>query len=988
VKPVWQTCTPRKEVLSGEVKGDIFAAKLGEVVRGTAPDVYQKPGVFFQNTFPTIGLKSLLEATFKRLKKRAGGDALIRLQTTFGGGKTHNFIALWHIARSPTKVGDISKFLNKSLLPTKPINAAGIDGTDIDPLKGQKHGKLTVLTLWGEIAFQLRGEKGYAIIEKNDKAISPPGVDTLAELFGDEPALVIVDELAHYLRVAKSEIAEQTVAFFHRLTEFAASRDNISVVLSLAESRDAYARETHEINEAIKEMLRVVSRREIVFTPTDEREMGEIIRHRLFTDIDHKAARETARRYVDAYKKAVAADVPLSKAAPTAQYAQEIERCYPLHPELLDVLNRKVSTIPNFNKTRGVLRLLAHIIRNLWKKKEPDAFLIHPYHADLSDGEIRKELTGHLDRGNFLPVIQADIYSDKKANPSHSQLIDREWQAKGKPPFAQRLSQVIFLHSLVSGMAAGAEPSELNMGIYQPGLDYDYIERTVSMMVDTFWHLAPDHERYRFTVEPQLNKIIDDEMDNVTIQEVKREIEHRLRDIFEEKIFETVFFPDSPQDVDDNAEKPKLVVLHFDSVQISAAATSPPNLIINIFERCGAQGKYRQYQNNLIFLAAGKELIEQAQRVARRFKALARIVDDPQRLSEFTPEQRKKLKKNRADADLAVRVAVTNAYRYLYYPSGEAPSEHHGLACHVLPPQESAEVKKNQQRVLLKVLRDIGKARTGDDKPFAPAYAMDKVWDRGADSITTEDFRKAFCRKRALPMVLDVNLIKETIHRGIKEKAWVYCDGKEGYWWEKPAPRIELSVNRTLYIVEAAKKRGIIPPEPPPPPPPPPPEICPLCGKPKDQCTCGPPPEKIEGEGEPRKAFNRIRDICTDNKVSKLMSLVIEAKTVEDVRRIALAFSQLPHLEPSVEIEFKASRDGRDKVNLTFSGSWKTFSTVRNFVESISKQFTVENVTAKLTLPFEQPVDVDGTELTELQEGFVQMQVGPVRLEAYPAKSR
>jgi len=997
VRTVWEACKPRKEVVSGRIRGDIFAAKLGDVVAGKAPDVYQKPAPFFENTFPTGGLKALLDAVFTRLTKAGGGDPCIRLETSFGGGKTHNLIALYHIARSPDKVGDLSAFMPKKLIPKKPFNAAGVVGTEVE-LTGQKHDDITAYTLWGEMAYQLGRKRGYGVVAEADKERTPPGAQLLQELVGDEPTILMIDEIAHYLRVAskKGDLADLTVAFLHRLIEFTTGRDNVVLVLTLAESKDAYTKETEDVLSALKEAYRVSARQEIVLTPTEETEIASVVAQRLFEDISPATAKAVARAYLDHYRKAAKQGVPIPATASQAAYGEEIERSYPFHPELLDVLNRKVSTIPNFQKTRGVLRLLGHTVRQVWRAKPPDAYLIHPYHVDLAVEGIRNELTGRLDKGELAPVIQADIYSGKKANPSHAQRIDKDWLDKGQPPLAQRLGQTIFLHSLCAGTAAGAEPAELNLAVGEPGLDYDFIDKTLGQMTDTFWHLAPDTTRYRLQVEANIVKVIDSEMDNIGTAEAKNELDLRIRAAYETEHFEAAFFPEDPSGVDDDAGLPKLVIPHYDSVKIKAADSPPPTLIRNIYERAGTQGRYRNFQNNVVFLAAGAAEIGPMIKVCRRYKALRRITDSPERMSDFSKQQQKKLKGELADAELGVRVAITKAYRHLFYPDPTAPAERHGLAHYVMPVQEAAEAKKHQQDAVLRILRNLKKVMVADDEPDAPDYIKEKLWPSGTDQMTTEDFRKAFCKKRSLPIVLAADLIKRTVRDGVVQGTWVYFDGERAFHAKTALPSVQLTDDQTLYTPEKAEELGLLvevcpkcgkypcvceekvcpkcgqrpcvck-------------ELCPLCGKPPAECICGAPKIPLEGEGSPSKAFSMLHDACTDGKVETLSAVAIESDVVEDVRRLSLAISQLPGTLPHVTQSFSSTQES-DRLDLTFEGAWKTFGTVRKFVEDISKQLTDKHVDTRLRVEFDPPVKSTGEEIAKLRKAIEDMQVGTIKL--------
>ena len=118
---IFDLCTPRDEVLQGELGEDIFAARLKDVLDGKADPVYGDPATFFDNTYPTAGLKTLLIDTLGRLTGEAAGkNAVVRLETAFGGGKTHNLIALYHVASGQASAKAIANLLGTTVTIPKP----------------------------------------------------------------------------------------------------------------------------------------------------------------------------------------------------------------------------------------------------------------------------------------------------------------------------------------------------------------------------------------------------------------------------------------------------------------------------------------------------------------------------------------------------------------------------------------------------------------------------------------------------------------------------------------------------------------------------------------------------------------------------------------------------------------------------------------------------------------------------------------------------
>ncbi|MBI4640170.1 MAG: ATP-binding protein, partial [Candidatus Tectomicrobia bacterium] len=294
MKLIFETCDPRTEVIHGELKDEIFAARLKDVMDGTAERVYQDPRIFFDNTYPTGGLKTLLAEALGRLTGiKPTSSSIIRLETAFGGGKTHSLIALYHVCHNRVEPDWIRKLIDPTTLPLEPIpRIAGVVGSDLDPDNGLNHGDVTTFTPWGELAYQLGGVEGYRIVERSDQQGTAPGAPTLGRLVGDEPALIMFDEVARFLRVAKGKqigngtLADQTIAFLMALLEMAASKSRVVVVYTLATTGDAFGKETEELQEELAEAKGVSARQERVITSTGETEMAAIVTHRLFRRID------------------------------------------------------------------------------------------------------------------------------------------------------------------------------------------------------------------------------------------------------------------------------------------------------------------------------------------------------------------------------------------------------------------------------------------------------------------------------------------------------------------------------------------------------------------------------------------------------------------------------------------------------------------------------------------------------------------------------
>ena len=545
---IFDTCIPRDEIISGELSLELFAAKLRLVVDGKAPQVYQDPKIFFANTFPTDGLKTLISEVFGRLVGATVGSPIIRLETSFGGGKTHDEIALWHIAKHGRLIEGLERFTNDlTSIPDRPIQVAAIACQDLDPVNGVYHSEtgITTYTVWGEIAYQIGGIDGYGLLRGSDEKRVSPGTVVLERLSQGKPTLIVLDEIARHLRAAKativgnSDLAQQVVAFLFSLMDLAAASQNLVFVYTLASSSDSFGEETTDIREAIQ----TSARQERVLSPSTDIEIYNIVKQRLFRSVDARAAENAAKEYVNAYK---ASRIALPDGCKDARYAQVIQSSYPFHPELFNLLTKKIASIPNFQRTRGALRLFALLARQLWKDTTAWIPLIHPHHLPIGvDEEVTSDLTSRLERPLMRLPIQADIYNPD-GREAHAQLQDQDWLAAGKPRFSTWVGRTIFLHSINQGIAAGIRRPELNLSLLTPGLEIGFVDTALERLSVVAWYLDNDPitSIARFKEEPSINKIVAEEKEQIGRGEAKDELRSRRDTIFADKFFKLIPAPE------------------------------------------------------------------------------------------------------------------------------------------------------------------------------------------------------------------------------------------------------------------------------------------------------------------------------------------------------------------------------------------------------------------------------------------------------------
>ncbi len=458
-------------------------------------------------------------------------------------------------------------------------------------------------------------------------------------------------------------------------------------------------------------------------------------------------------------------------------------------------------------------------------------------------------------------------------------------------------------------------------------------------------------------------------------------------------VFVPLYFRSEASEVDDDAQAPKLIVVHYDAAAaLATQAIPPPDLVLKLFEHKGSLEEYRTYKNNLVFLVADAELVPRLVDVAQRYLAVQRIVTDPDRMSDFNKEQKDKLRKMAEAAELDLRIAITKAYRHLYYPSADATRSSPGLAHQLLQPDEQGEMEKDQSEVILRVLKGLEKVLTADDKPLNPQYLKAKAWPTGTPALSTEELRRAFAQRLALKMLLNVDQLKHTIRDGIAKGVWVYypSDEKIGYGTVSPAPLVEISEDALLYTPDEAQRLGIkikgAQVEPP---------ICPVCRK--APCVCDDetdpeikPPVRVQAEGPPAQSFQSVADQCHDHKVKSLRRVAVRVEglgkdAARDARSLGLAIPQIGKaviaLEQKIVLEFGSG----EKLSLDFSGSWERYKRIKTLTDALSQEASNASVKLVLRAEFEGTgLEVAGEQFQTMRDVFSNLGMGRIALEGDP----
>ena len=681
LKPWREIAVPHADVLEGTFQQSEFAADMTAVHSGKATREYQDPAAFFERTFVTEGMRLLLTSVARRLNGQ-GGDPVIQLQTAFGGGKTHTMLAVYHLATRKCALKElpgVPALLDQAKLMDLPKSrVAVLDGNAHSPGQPWKHGKQVIHTLWGELAWQLGGEDAFALLADTDANGTSPGKDVLRTLLERHaPCVVLVDELVAYIRqfsngqVLSGGSYDTNLSFVQALTEAMKLVPNAVLLASLPES-DVEAGSQKGVA-ALRALEKTFGRVQAIWKPVAAEEAFEIVRRRLFEPIhDLKTRDAVCRAFADAY---ISEGSKLPSETQEARYFERLVQAYPIHPEVFDRLYEDWSTLDGFQRTRGVLKLMAKVIYRLWKDQNPDLMIL-PGSLPLYDGETRNELTYHLQNG-WDAVIEGDVDGERAETTE----LETKEPRFGAIEAARRVARTIFLGTAPSAVATksagtrGLERARVLLGCYQPGQVSSTYSDAINRLADRLHYLnttgdkAQETTRFWFDTRANLRREMEDRKRRFNdAQDVRPKLAEALRKItLSATFFEGIHIFTPHADVPDDAGL-RLVCLPPEKFYHRSEPRLAFDEVLTFTRSNGTKPRYRG--NRLIFLAPDHAALVRVNDCVRTALAWKSIVEDVEasRLN-IDLVQKKQAEKELKTAEEVLPKVARECYRWLLCPS-------------------------------------------------------------------------------------------------------------------------------------------------------------------------------------------------------------------------------------------------------------------------------------------------------------------------------
>jgi hypothetical protein len=814
IPSILDACQPRADLLSGSFNPEIFKASLRQVLSDytngrISNPIYSDPNVFFtEATFPTAGLREVVQGVFGRLSGDASFPVVQRLETAFGGGKTHTLIAIAHLAKQGHALAEVaSDVIAGNLLPAKgDIEFIGIVGDAVE-VHRQQGADLVPHTLWGAIAERIGGEALYREFQPILESPSAPAADNpyFERLFGGRKVLLIIDELAQYCarsEAARSRGAEQVAAFFMSLLTYAESHPHFAMVVTLASDHNAFGSYNESIRAVTNEnshlsddaaeallkrsagqVLSVIHRSASGVTPVAASELSKIMARRLFTHIDMTAARQVADAYLTMYRQSGS---ELPSGVTQEDFRDRMVANYPFHPTFIEYLSQKLAQVEAFQGTRGVLRTLGRLVRSVWRSKF-DVPLLQTCHLDLSDDGIRTELLSRTENIDMVVVLEADISkagtAEEAVGLTVAQQLDRDNPHPKGYPLTEWAWKTVFLNSLV-GRAGGLNDGRFGIALgqalletAQPQLPPSQVKSALQAISREAFYLREQEGRFYANTSPTINIILRRIRDDVTMQEKLQTIHDLTRNLLKGKkavCFRVVNDVAQSADIQDKTDQPSLALLTFgmDEFDPEAFVTrigDAPRLHQNyvfvlspstthakgeIWEEFRVKAE-RERKQRLLDLASWVVAANKLENQPARWNVQPKAVKE----HDFVETT-----KTRAN-DL--RTLVEQTYSQLYYSDGSGK-----VGCRRIS-SAGGESGDNLLALILKALSEDGELITEAHASSKEAVlSLSQMFFSNADLTRVSKLREQFAQIRHWPVLETPQLLDTLLLTGVRTGQW------------------------------------------------------------------------------------------------------------------------------------------------------------------------------------------------------------------------
>ena len=794
-----KSCKPRKEVLKGDLDDAIFAADFGNLVAGKAPRVYGHPATFFQNTHPARELCKVIQAVFGRLASTKEGGATIRLSTGFGGGKTHTLMAMWHLGNNIADVSTGTELLPAAGRP-KQVKVVAVDASKAGVPDFLSHARTKVHSLWGELFYGLGGLQALKSLGKADDPEASPNESQIEKAFPKGPVLILLDELVIYMAKLSNRGQGNVLGFLNSLSAVVGRRRQTALVVTDPARQVAYAQQSAQLAKAMQaaqSLDDVFDRKVSDFDPIGD-ESAQVITRRLFETIDQTVAQSASATYHSLYER-VLQDSPgsLPPDASGAKYAERIVQCYPFHPRLLDTASERLGALQDFQKSRGVLRLFARIIRDVWEADE-DVELVTAGDINWASSRMQADLLNRLNRSEFHAAISADV-------GKHAEELD----GGAERGIHRRVASAVLLESIPLSSNSGLEPADLTLAVLRPDEAGPEPAEALERLMGVCWHTYPttSGRGCQFRYEPNVLKQIEERMTQVDEEDARSRVLAEAQGYFQGMTFKLRPWPTSAKQVPESADL-QLALCEDEKIANAVVAYSD--------DSDPSAPMPRAFQNAIVAVAPTKTALSEAVSRASRLAA-AEAIQKEHRTGDAGKLVREQLKRILPELTKQFQIQTRRTFDQVVLPGGTL---RHMDETHQVP-EDQILAKAHGQNCLRKFLE-------GNNMIYQPGQALDV--DRFLKDVlpgttplpdqagvcTAKAVHERFLAAPGLRLIPDGSIVRQTMLKalavgkiairlsdGRAYDAKGHVEGPEGKRRRVPETLVSLTVDDSVWVAEA-----------------------------------------------------------------------------------------------------------------------------------------------------------------------------------------
>lgn len=725
---------------------------LSDVIAATANNARE----FFAKNYVTKGMETLLTQGLHRLGGKSD-QAVFELKQAMGGGKTHSMIALGLLARDST--------LRAEIVPEIAREAA-FGNAKLVAINGRIGFEETFL--WGEIANQLgKGAQFSKFWRDGPKAPSEPD---WIELLGEDPTLILLDELPPYFDYAVTRsvgggtLAQVTTYALSNLLSAALKLKHCCIVVSNLSG--SYEGASRQLRQAIRNFEQEANRQARAVTPVElaSQEIYEILRKRLFKKLPSKSTVDSvAAAYAGALSEAVKSK---SIAKSAEQIAEDVHGSYPFHPSVKHVV-AMFKENESYRQTRGLMQFVSKMIKSAWTAPVNNIYLIGCQHLNLNLMDVREEI-------NKISNLQGAIAHDvASGGAAVAETVD----AHNQNDSASQCAALLLTGSLsesVDAVKGFAKPQMLEYLIAPNRTAIEFQDAFEALKADAWYLHRKDNDAYYFSNIENLRKRIDNRALTAPQPKIDQEMRRRL-----EKIFQ----PESTCAYQRVHALPKIDEIQLNGPRV-CLVLSPDSKI----PPAEAQEFWKSVteKNNFCVVTGDGSSLGSLEDKTRRIWAIARVLEET---GGDKSVHKSELEEEAEQAEHDFNATVVSLFNRVYYPSKN------GLTAAKLSMTFGGNQFRGEEQIE-KALADLGVSKlyrsVEDQAEILIGRAEDMLWPPGADRrIPWRDVASRALTNERWPWLPPKGL--DTLRRIAEGRGrWRYSE--DGYVEKGPFPKAKTKV--------------------------------------------------------------------------------------------------------------------------------------------------------------------------------------------------